>query len=1156
MLFARDHRNERPINFHKRLLLTGTALAALLPLPPAVHADEIIDNGAVVTIPGTHPSPWDAGGVLTVGDTSTGTLVIVNGGVIRSVDGVIGATFGSSGMVTVRDNGSQWITTRLYLGTGGTGTLSIENGGSVTSTGVALGSHVDTSSGSMTVTGAGSRLRSNALLSVGDSGTGVLTIENGGTVNVINNNSYIGFVAGSSGTVTVRGPGSQWSTEGNLSVGNHGTGTLTIEDGGSVHSGTSLIGDNTGSSGTVTVSGAGSRWTTDNILYVGGNGTGTLTIANGGAVSSDVTTLGFNVGGQGTLTLNGTNISRGILTTGQVIKDRGDGTLTFNGGILRATRDESSFVSGFAPGNVVINGGGAFLDSNGHTIGIANVLSGSGSLTKTGIGTLTLSGSNTYTGGTTINDGTIEIRNAAALGMGDIFLAGGHLRSNIAGTATLSNPIIIRAGDPVRTISAAMGQTLNINFGFVGNSATLRFGTASDTGTVSVVGPLRNGYGIYWIDVVGGTLRAGSRALSTLLSGGAQALTIHENATVDLTTYDSTFFDLRGRGTLTGNGATFTISEGIFDGTISGNTTLKKVTPVTLTLNGRNTLTGPTQVLNGLLLVNGSLASSPVSVSVDAHGKGTLGGTGIVGSLSVLSGGTVAPGNSIGTLNVNGNVSFAPGSVYALEIDKARRSDRIAATGAATLSGGTVQILPDQGTGYVENRPYTILAAQRGVSGQFAGTSGGPFAFVTPTLGYSNDTVTLTLVRKTDPTDPTDPTNPDEPTPTAFHSVAQTINQYRTADAVEALGAGDTLYRTVLGASVGAARQAFDALSGEAHASAMSVAYEDGRRVREAILTRLRQPAGSNLPTLEQGSYNAAYAADLPGAGPQTIAVPGLSLDPRRLALWGEGFGSWGKADSNGNAASLDTSTGGFILGADAALDPTWRLGVAGGFTRTTFDIDGRLSSGTNESIFSALYGSSTWGALSLRLGAAYAWYDVDIQRRVQFPGFTDSTGASYDGWSAQAFAELSYRFDLAGFQLEPFIGASVLRLHMDTFQEEGGAAALTGLGQDQDLATTTLGLRAQTRLSADVPLTIRGMLGWRHAFDVEPETLLAFAGSASAFAVAGVPVGRNALAVEAGLDWQASDALSLGVAYSGQIDERAQDHALKGNLVWRFGTH
>jgi outer membrane autotransporter protein len=386
-------------------------------------------------------------------------------------------------------------------------------------------------------------------------------------------------------------------------------------------------------------------------------------------------------------------------------------------------------------------------------------------------------------------------------------------------------------------------------------------------------------------------------------------------------------------------------------------------------------------------------------------------------------------------------------------------------------------------------------------------------------------------------------------------SVAVTKNQYTTADGVEALGAGNRLYDTVLGASVPGARQAFDALSGEAYASAVTVAYEDGRLVREAILTRLRQPLASGLPTFVQGSYTAAYAADVPQPAQPITVTP--SFDPRRFALWGEGFGSWGKIASNGNAASLDTSTGGFLLGADAQVADTIRVGVAGGFTRTSFDIDGRLSSGSNESVFAALYGSGSWGALTLRLGAAYAWHDIDVNRTVRFPGFADTTGTSYDGWTAQAFAEVGYRIGLGPVQLEPFVGASVLRLHTDGFAEEGGAAALTGYAQDQDLATTTMGLRAEAQLSADLPLIARGLVGWRHAYgDVEPEMLLAFAGGASAFTVAGAPIDRDALVAEVGLDWQASDAISLGIAYSGQIGERAQEHALKGNLVWRFGSY
>jgi uncharacterized protein with beta-barrel porin domain len=73
---------------------------------------------------------------------------------------------------------------------------------------------------------------------------------------------------------------------------------------------------------------------------------------------------------------------------------------------------------------------------------------------------------------------------------------------------------------------------------------------------------------------------------------------------------------------------------------------------------------------------------------------------------------------------------------------------------------------------------------------------------------------------------------------------------------------------------------------------------------------------------------------------------------------------------------------------------------------------------------------------------------------------------------------------------------------------------------------------------------------------DVEPQTLLAFAGGASAFTVAGAPVDRDALVAEAGLDWQASDAFSLGISYSGQIGERAQEHALKGSFIWRFSSY
>ncbi|WP_043383148.1 phosphatase PAP2 family protein, partial [Methylobacterium sp. UNCCL110] len=133
--------------------------------------------------------------------------------------------------------------------------------------------------------------------------------------------------------------------------------------------------------------------------------------------------------------------------------------------------------------------------------------------------------------------------------------------------------------------------------------------------------------------------------------------------------------------------------DGTLPNAISGSGTLTKTNAGTLTLTGLSTLSGATTVQAGRLAVNGSLANSVVSVLPGAE----LGGSGTVGGIGALSGGTVSPGNSIGTLTVAGNAAFAAGSTYRVEANAAGQADRIAATGSATLSGGTVQVLAASG---------------------------------------------------------------------------------------------------------------------------------------------------------------------------------------------------------------------------------------------------------------------------------------------------------------------------------------------------------------------------------------------------------------------------------------------------------------------------
>jgi outer membrane autotransporter protein len=932
-----------------------------------------------------------------------------------------------------------------------------------------------------------------ASLNVGILGQGTLTIGSGVQV-VTSQDSVLGRTNTGNGLVTVSGANASWvigNPTARMTIGDEGSGTLRIENGGLVSGGAILLGNAAGAQGTAVVTGPGSRWVSEAIAVGGVDGTGSLKIDAGGQV---------NVG--------------------------------------------LFYISGGAGTAVEVQGAGSKLSVSEEFIVGNSVTEEEGSLTVT-------------------DGGTAEVRT----GTGRLLVAQGR---GSTGILNIGAPVGAPAGSP-GTISAGevrFGSGAGIiNFNHTDSNysfAPAMTGNGSVnalSGTTLLTGP--NTYTGGTI-IAGGTLRAGS---SSALPANT-SYTINKG-TLDLNDYGLVMGRFSGSGGVLDLGSASVVvdqaASSTFSGAINGTGTLTKKDNGTLTLSGTGDLSGALLVQGGSLVVNGSLASSDVQVT-----GGSLGGSGSVGGIIVESGGTVAPGTtSISTLNASRDVSFEAGSIFEVNVSPVS-SDLLRANGRASLSGGRVKVLAESGS-YQPSTTYTILTAAGGLMNTtFAGVSSN-FAYLDPSLFYTPNDVVLTLTRKTVPTDPTDPVDPsdpptdpvdpidppvepNEPPPLAFNSVAVSVNQYRVADAVEALGSGNHVFDVVIGQSVAGARQAFDALSGEAHASAMTVVDEESRLVREAILTRLRQPLGSSLPAFVQGSYSAAYAADLPGRVPKPVPVsPGV--DPRRFALWGEGFGSWGKVD--GNAASLDTATGGFILGADALVSEAIRLGVAGGFTRTTFDEDGRLSSGSNDSVFGALYGSFSWGALCLRLGASYARHDFDVQRRVQFPGFADSTQASYDGSTAQAFAEVGYGFDLGRVFLEPFVGASVLRLHTDAFQEEGGAATLTGYARDQDLATTTLGLRAEARLSQDLPLTLRGLLGWRHAYgDVEPQALLAFAGGASAFMVVGVPIDRDALVAEAGLDWQASDALSLGVSYSGQIGERAQDHALKGNLTWRFGSY
>ena len=569
----------------------------------------------------------------------------------------------------------------------------------------------------------------------------------------------------------------------------------------------------------------------------------------------------------------------------------------------------------------------------------------------------------------------------------------------------------------------------------------------------------------------------------------------------------------------------------IFAGLIAGDGTVEKLAGGTLTLTGNsNAFAGTTTVNAGTLAVNGTLGGT-----LEVLAAARLQGTGTVGTTTVAAGGTIAPGSSIGTLRIAGDYTQRAGSTYEAEIATDGESDLIDVTGAATIEGGTVFAFKAPG-GYDVGTRYTILTADS-VTGTY-NTLDQNAPFVDLALAYNPKAIYLDVTRND----------------VSFCDVAITANQCAIGDGVDSQGPGTLIYDAIVGLPDDeTARDAFDQLSGEMHASIKGAMLEDSRLLREAATARVRAAfAGTTARPLPVMGYGPEEALAREGKSANVFAP--TSSDTDRFAVWVQGLGSWGEWDGDGNAAALDRSIGGLLIGADGLVTETWRLGVVAGYSHSSFDLDRRASSGDSDDYHLGLYGGTQWGALGFRAGAAYTWHSIETVRSVAFPGVSDQLSADYDAGTTQVFGELGYKVDHGSFAFEPFGNLAYVNVHTDGFNENGGAAALTTPSSGTDVTFTTLGLRASTGFGIGaIQATASGMVGWRHALgDVTPLSSFAFAGS-NAFTIAGTPIAEDAVLLEAGLDFSLSAKASLGVSYSGQIASNAGDHAFRADFSVKF---
>jgi fibronectin-binding autotransporter adhesin len=514
-----------------------------------ILAASLGDNGGATALTKADAGKW----IVTGNNTNSGTVAIAGG--ILQVG--VGDANGSLGTGNISDNGTLIFNTTSTLTNGtvtGTGAVDLEGTGTVILPGnnnytgattinagtlqIGNGGASGTLSGGGAVTDNGtliydstSTINVGGLFGAGIGGSGNVIVRKG-TFQALGNNTYSGWTEIDPGATFQPSFGNAGSLLSSV-VTNNGTLLVTRQDTGVFFFNQSIVGSgslwkisNNGNFGDVTLTAANTY--TGGTVIIGG----AVVLADGGSIVGNVALTNDYVHNQfgtppndfvpATLTFNhsddvvfpGNIVGNGFLVQqgGGVLTLTGNNTYTNNGtganttisaGTLQIGNGGTTGSIGFGP----VADNSAIVFNRSDAVTIANAISGGGSLVQTGSGTLTLAATNTYTGSTTVSNGTLVITGGSV--GGDVNVEGGTLIPAAAGT-----------------VGALAAGNVNIDSGAVSFALNKSLSPSSNT-VITVAGSINATGGSVKLVNVGPQLAAGDKF--TLFSAavvGGSVLTI------------------------------------------------------------------------------------------------------------------------------------------------------------------------------------------------------------------------------------------------------------------------------------------------------------------------------------------------------------------------------------------------------------------------------------------------------------------------------------------------------------------------------------------------------------------------------------------------------------------------------------------------------
>jgi autotransporter-associated beta strand protein len=761
--------------------------------------------------------------------------------------------------------------------------------------------------------------------------------------------------------------------------------------------------------------------------------------------------------------------------------------------------------------------------TDGSTASIALAISNSGT-------SLTLSGANTYSGGTTISGGMLQLSGAGTMGAttGTTTVTGGIL--DLGGTTQTQAAVNIAGGTlqngSLNAPISSSGGTIN----GIGGSASL----TTTAGTTTVEG----------INTYTGatTIAAGTLALSGTGSIASSAVTDHGTFSIaGLTNGGTSVASLAGNGSLVlgANSLTLSNASGIFSGSIGGTGGLT-LTTGTETLSGANTYTGATNVNGGVLDVEGAITGTS---AVTVNAGGTLTGTGIVDPpiVTIASGAALVPGNGTpGTsMTIEGNLAFQSGAIYLVQVNPSTASFA-AVTGTATLGGATVNAVFANG-GYI-SKTYTILTASGGVSGTFASTvvnTNLPTNFHT-TLSYDANDAFLNLVL-------------NFAIPGGLNG-----NQQAVANGLSNFFNSNGSIPLVYGAlSPGALTQA----SGELGTSAQQTTFDAMSQFTGLLTGPFMQRSGGpgsggGTPGFAEEEGASGYAArQRSDAFAMFTKAPPRSFE-QRWGVWAAGFGGSQTTDGNAALGSNNTTSRvyGTAVGADYRFSPFTLAGFALAGGGTNFSV---ANGGTGRSdLFQAgAYIRHTVGPAYIAAALAYGWQDITTDRIVTIAG-VDRLRAEFNANAWSGRIEGGYRFVtpwIGGIGLTPYAAGQFTTFDLPAYAESVLAGTSNfALAYGSKSVTDTrseLGVRTDKSFALQsAVLTLRSRFAWAHDFNPDRNIAATFqALPGASFVVNGAAQAHDSSLTTASVEMKWMNGWSAAVTFEGEFSDVTRSYAGKG---------